>query len=230
MPFPRSTWPDTGKPGRMRYTLADSPGVGGNRDISCRKGQAPSLRGGACEFARSCGKRGHCCAERRGRRSLPGVCEFAEGGIKPFPCAAGAVEDASPYSCAATNARHPFPFPSGGRWHPPIPREADDGRGRTSPLADGKTVAFPRGWRSFPHYAPAVLSLSGRPCGRHPPPLGEGPGEGTLVVSPGTVLIDNFFPREAQNLSSRTLPTSATREPPRFLSAAFPCQFPQDSL
>ena len=25
----------------------------------------------------------------------------------------------------------PFPSPSGGRWHPPIPREADDGRGRT---------------------------------------------------------------------------------------------------
>ena len=104
------------------------------------------------------------------------------------------------------NPQAPFPSPSGGRWHPPIPREADDGRGRTSPLADGKTVAFPRSWRSFPHRGSAAFSLSGRPCGRHPPPLGEGPGEGALVVSPGTVLIDNFFPREAQNLSSRTLP------------------------
>ena len=222
--------------------------------------QAPSLRGGACGFARRRGKRGHCCAARRGRRALQRGRMHPTGRmrIRPTACFRSVLlrgtpgtafptgrvrirrmfviispllrgcRDAAPYKAAACFP--PFPSPSGGRWHPPIPREADDGRGRTSPLADGKTVAFPRGWRSFPHRGSVTFSLSGRPCGRHPPPLGEGPGEGTLVVSPGTVLIDNFFPREAQNLSSRTLPTSATRAFPRFLSAAFPCQFPQDSL
>ena len=72
------------------------------------------------------------------------------------------------------------PMPSGGRWHPPLPREADDGRGRILPLADSifcsqiPTVAviYRRG--------PVTFSLSGRPCGRHPPPLGEGTGEGAL--------------------------------------------------
>ena len=56
----------------MRSTLADSPKVGGQRSISCRKGQAPSLRGNGCEFVQSCGKHGRSCTERRGRRSLPG--------------------------------------------------------------------------------------------------------------------------------------------------------------
>ena len=37
--------------------------------------------------------------------------------------------DAAPYKVSACFP--PFPSPSGGRWHPPIPREADDGRGRT---------------------------------------------------------------------------------------------------
>ena len=35
--------PRDGKPGRMRCTPADSPKVGGDRGILCRKGQAPSL-------------------------------------------------------------------------------------------------------------------------------------------------------------------------------------------
>ena len=58
MPFPRSTWPDMGEPGRIRYTFADSPKVGGHRGVPCRKGQAPSLRGGDCGFAQNCGKMG----------------------------------------------------------------------------------------------------------------------------------------------------------------------------
>ena len=80
------------------------------------------------------------------------------------------------------NSQPPFPSPSGGRWHPPIPREADDGRGRTRPLADGKIVDLLPRLRSFLRRGPATFSLSRRPCGRHPPPLGEGTGEG--VASP----------------------------------------------
>ncbi|MBQ2619054.1 MAG: hypothetical protein IJG08_06180, partial [Oscillospiraceae bacterium] len=37
-----------------------------------------------------------------------------------------------------------------------------------------KPFAHPPHLRSFPHHAPATFSLSGRPCGRHPPPLGIG--------------------------------------------------------
>ena len=39
MPFPRSTRSDTGKPGRMRCTLADSPRVGGHRSFSAGRGK-----------------------------------------------------------------------------------------------------------------------------------------------------------------------------------------------
>ena len=60
-----STWTDMGNSGRIRFTFANSPGVGGDWGVSCRKGQAPSLRGGACEFALSCGKRRCCCAACR---------------------------------------------------------------------------------------------------------------------------------------------------------------------
>ena len=38
-------------------------------------------------------------------------------------------------------------------------------------------VRIPPRLRSFPHGGPAAFSLSGRPCGRHPPPLG-GNGRG----------------------------------------------------
>ena len=120
---------------------------------------------------------GGCCAERRGRRSLPGVCEFAEGGIKPFPCAAGAVEDAGPYSCAATNARHPFlpPAGEGGIRRSPARRMTEEGE--RDRLLTVKIVDLLPRLRSFPRRGPATFSLSCRPCGRHPPPLGEGMGE-----------------------------------------------------
>ena len=71
-PFRAAHGPTRENPGRMRYTFAISPKVGGQRSISCRKGQAPSLRGNGCEFVQSCGKHGRSCTERRGRRSLPG--------------------------------------------------------------------------------------------------------------------------------------------------------------
>ena len=168
MPFPRSIRADTGKPGRMRDTFADSPKVGGHPGIPCRKGQAPSQRGRGCGFAQRCGKRGRGCAERRGRRSLPGrkrirrrwwlvfavAAPGAPGSARPItevlrirrmfviisPLLPGR-RDAAPYRVAV---RFPFPSPSGGRWHPPIPREADDGRGRTRPLANGKSFANSR--------------------------------------------------------------------------------------
>ena len=40
-----------------------------------------------------------------------------------------------------------------------------------------KTFAHSPRLRSFSHCGPVTFSLSGRPCGRHPPPLGEGRGE-----------------------------------------------------
>ncbi len=178
--------------------------------------QAPSLRGGACGFARRRGKRGHCCAARRGRRALqrgrmhptgrmrirPTACfrsvllrgtpgtAFPTGRMRirrrwnqTFPVCCGGRRGRRPLPLRGCECASPLPSPSGGRWHPPIPREADDGRGRTSPLADGKTVAFPRSWRSFPHRGSAAFSLSGRPCGRHPPPLGIGVKLKKLEVS-----------------------------------------------
>ena len=43
-----------------------------------------------------------------------------------------------------------------------------------------KTFAHSPRLRSFSHCGPVTFSLSGRPCGRHPPPLGEGRGESAL--------------------------------------------------
>ena len=190
MPFPRSIRADTGKPGRMRDTFANSPKVGGHPGVPCRKGQAPSLRG-----------RGY--AERRGRRSLPGrkrirrrwwlvfavAARRAGGSARPTtevlrirrtfviisPLLPGR-RDAAPYKAAV---RFPFPSPSGGRWHPPIPREADDGRGRTRPFANGKSLHTPC---VRCHFHIALPSRSPSPAAaRHPPPLGEGTGAGVAV-------------------------------------------------
>ena len=133
----------------MRYTAANSPKVGGYRGIPCRKGQAPSLRGGACDFALSCGKRGCCCAarrgrralqgecgfarriasvecccaERRGRRSLPGVCGFAEGRSKPLPLLRGR-RDAAPYKAAAGSS---LSFPLWGKVASAVRRMTEEG-------------------------------------------------------------------------------------------------------
>ena len=104
---------------------------------------------------------GGCCAERRGRRSLPGVCEFAEGGIKPFPCAAGAVEDAGPYSCAATNARHPFlpPAGEGGIRRSPARRMTEEGE--RDRLLTVQSFAYSH---SCGHFHSAVPSRSPSPA------------------------------------------------------------------
>ena len=105
------------------------------------------------------------CAERRGRRSLPGVCEFAEGGINPFPCAAGAVEDAGPYSCAATNARHPFlpPAGEGGIRRSPARRMTEEGEPHR--LQTVKPLLFPAAGGHFhiavPSRSPSPVALVG---------------------------------------------------------------------
>ena len=63
---------------------------------AARKGQALSLQGSVYEFAQNGCYLGYFCAERRGRRSLPGICEFAGGGMKPLPGAAGMSGTPSP--------------------------------------------------------------------------------------------------------------------------------------
>ena len=74
------------------------------RCCAARRGRRALQRGGialrgVCGFAGRAASVLCCCAERRGRRSLPGVCGFAEGGSKPYPCAARARlwADAGPY-------------------------------------------------------------------------------------------------------------------------------------
>ena len=111
----------------MRYTVANSPKVGGCRDIPCRKGQAPSLQGNGCGFAGRCGLTlvllrnvgddVPYVEKLRIRRTFMEISQLLRG-----------RRDAAPYKAAAGSS---LPSPSGGRWHPPIPREADDGRGRT---------------------------------------------------------------------------------------------------
>ena len=254
MPFPRSTRSDMEKPGRMRCAPADSPKVGGHPGIPCRKGQAPSLRGGACEFAQSCGERGDSCAARRGRRALrglrirPGSADsgaFPAGRGKPLPygealanspkvaenggIAARRAGVGAPYrglrirltGCFGSVLLRGTPrtaFPTGlvrirrrlnqvadvccrpSRTPPPtrplrVPHflpPAGEGGIRRSParrmteegepdrLQTVQSFAYFPPLRSFPHCGPVTFSLSGRPCGRHPPPLGEGRGEGAL--------------------------------------------------
>ena len=129
--------------------------------------------------------------------------------------------DAGPYKAAACFP--PFPSPSGRRWHPPIPREADDGRGRTRPFADSEIVRIFPQLRSFPHCGPATFSLSGRPCGRHPPPLGEGMGEGAFDELNGPSHPKRFHVGRA-DLGA---PRSSTRDesPPPGESAASHCRW-----
>ena len=87
---------------------------------------------------------GECAARLRIRPRSADIRAFPAGRGKPLPygealanspkvaenggIAARRAGVGAPYK-AATG--FPFPSPSGGRWHPPIPREADDGRGRT---------------------------------------------------------------------------------------------------
>ena len=88
------TWEN---PGECATRLRIRPGLSDIGAFHAGRGKPLPYGGDACEFAQYCGKLGRCCAERRGRRSLPGVCGFAIGGSKPFPSAAGAVGDAGPY-------------------------------------------------------------------------------------------------------------------------------------
>ena len=97
------------------------------------------------------------------------------------------------FSKPPANPQPSFPSPSGGRWHPPIPREADDGRGRRRPLADGKTVAYSRVCGHFhgavPPRSPSPAALVGdtlprwgrewaadspEDCGKHGAAAGRG--------------------------------------------------------
>ena len=202
MPFPRSTRSDMEKPGRMRCTPADSPKVGGHPGIPCRKGQAPSLRGGACEFAQSCGERGDSCAARRGRRALRGLrirltgC-FGSVLLRGTPRTAfptGLVRirrrlnQVADVCCRPSRTPPPTrplrvphflpPAGEGGIRRSPARRMTEEGE--PDRLQTVQSFAYFPPLRSFPHRGSVTFSLSGRPCGRHPPPLGEGRGEGAL--------------------------------------------------
>ena len=123
------------------------------------------------------------CRGRRPRRPRSNTKDKQKHPANPQRFLVGRADPGAPHSNIPVfnkppaNSQLPFPSPGGGRWHPPIPREADDGRGRISPLADGKIVRILPRLRSFPQRGPVTFSLSCRPCGRHPPPLGEGMGE-----------------------------------------------------
>ena len=70
----------------------------------------------------------YCTAARNAEDGVPyRVCEDSPFGYENPTAPAGA----SGRRPLQGRARSHLPSPSGGRWHPPIPREADDGRGRT---------------------------------------------------------------------------------------------------
>ena len=80
-----------------RGTAANAPGVGNWIWCCCvgRRVGTPYDRVGSDspDLVRC---RGCCCAERRGRRSLPGLCGFAGGGTLPLAAAAGMSGTPSP--------------------------------------------------------------------------------------------------------------------------------------
>ena len=140
-----------GKPFPYRRTDADSPGACTGRGCCCaacrvgtpyNRAGSDSPGGGVMPLAGAAGDvedaipyrgaavdspkgvlcRRCCCAERRGRRSLPGGCGFAGGGRKPSAGAAGDVGDAIPYGgcadspevgpgrgCCCVEGASPFP-------------------------------------------------------------------------------------------------------------------------
>ena len=86
-----------GKPFPYRGVCAISPkGVlfHGCCCAACRVGTPYS--GAYADSPERVSCRGCCCPERRGRRSLPRVCEFAVGSMDPLPDAAGMSRTPSP--------------------------------------------------------------------------------------------------------------------------------------
>ena len=83
--------------------------------------------------------------------------------------------DAAPYR---TVRARPFlpPAGEGGSRRSPARRMTEEGE--PDRLQTVKLFAYSLRLRSFLHCGPVTFSLSGRPCGRHPPPLGEGMGCG----------------------------------------------------
>ena len=139
-PFRAAHGPTWKNPGECATRLRLRPGLSDIGAFPAGRGKPLPYGGDACEFAQYCGKLGRCCAarrvgapynvddanspdmvtwlwcccaERRGRRSLPGVCGFAIGGSKPFPSAAEAVGDAGPYRCRCL--LFPPSFPQRGK-------------------------------------------------------------------------------------------------------------------
>ena len=131
MPLPAANAPTTAALRRIRKRVADSPEGVLCRGCCCAERASPFPTGGCMRIRRRWGEsvrcycaacrvgtpyncayanspkgvpcRWHCCAERRGRRSVPGLCEFAGNERKLLPGAAGDVEDAIPYSGALAN-------------------------------------------------------------------------------------------------------------------------------
>ena len=63
------------------------------------------------------------------------------------------------------------PAGEGGSRRSPARRMTEEGEPHR--LRAVKSLHTPLRLRSFPHCGPVTFSLSGRPCGRHPPPLGH---------------------------------------------------------
>ena len=107
------------QPGRFGFAGGGvMPLAGAAGDVE----DAIPYRGAAVDSPKGVLCRRCCCAERRGRRSLPGGCGFAGGGRKPSAGAAGDVGDAIPYGgcadspevgpgrgCCCAEGASPFP-------------------------------------------------------------------------------------------------------------------------
>ncbi len=78
------------------------------------------------------------------------------------------------------NPQPPFlpPAGEGGIRRSPARRMTEEGEPDRQRAV--KSFAYSPRLRSFPRRGPATFSLSCRPCGRHPPPLGEGMGESAV--------------------------------------------------
>ena len=123
------------------------------------------------------------CRGRRPRRPRSNAAFPANNGrirrtfLKISPLLPGR-RDAGPYKAAARSPPILPPAGEGGIRRSPARRMTEEGE--RDRLQTVKIVDLLPRLRSFPRRGPATFSLSCRPCGRHPPPRGEGRGEGAV--------------------------------------------------